>query len=323
MPILKLDSLEPDTEAIRLAASVLVKGGVVAFPTETVYGLGALALCESCVRKIFELKGRPADNPLIVHIAEIGQVDELATHVPAAARKVMERLWPGPLSIVLDVAQSVPKVVTAGLESVALRMPAHPVALELIKAVGPIAAPSANKSGRPSPTTAEHVFEDFGEELLILDAGPTAVGLESTVVDVRTVPWRIYRPGAVTRELLEEVGQVPVTLAAGVIEGAAPSPGMKYKHYSPDVELHLFCDAEVVPKDQPVTVIALEHLKKYFSSHAYFISLGDSTLSAAARIYMALRQAERFGLPTYVQLMEEEGIGVAYNERVRRAAAKR
>jgi len=192
--VLKVDPLKPEQSLIKKACQVLLDGFVVAFPTETVYGLGAIATYEEAVRRIFYLKGRPTDNPLIVHVSDLSQVYDLVTEVPEKARKAMEVFWPGPLSVILQAKETVPLVTRGGLESVAIRMPAHPVALSLIRCAGPIAAPSANKSGRPSPTTAEHVYQDFGDDVLILDAGPTLVGLESTVVDVREEPWKYTAP---------------------------------------------------------------------------------------------------------------------------------
>jgi len=321
--VLKVDPLKPEQSLIRKACQVLLDGFVVAFPTETVYGLGAIATNEEAVRKIFYLKGRPTDNPLIVHVSDLSQVYDLVTEVPEKARKVMEVFWPGPLSVILQAKETVPLVTRGGLESVAIRMPAHPVALSLIRCAGPIAAPSANKSGRPSPTTAEHVYQDFGDDVLILDAGPTLVGLESTVVDVREEPWKIYRPGAVTREMLEAHGHVSVEYVGKIVEnGSVPSPGMKYRHYAPNVPVFLFRDVDELPPNQDITVIALDGLASILSGKPsiIFISLGSDQHSAAARIYMALRQAEQFGRTTYVQLMDEEGIGIAYNERVRKAA---
>jgi len=321
--IIKVDPLKPEQSLIRKACQVLLDGFVVAFPTETVYGLGAVATCEEGVKEIFQLKGRPADNPLIVHICDLKQLEDLVTEVPEKARKVMEVFWPGPLSVILQAKDNVPLITRGGLESVAIRMPAHPVALSLIECAGPIAAPSANKSGRPSPTTAEHVYQDFGEQVLILDAGPTLVGLESTVVDVRKEPWKIYRPGAVTREMLEAHGHVAVEFVGKIEEGdSVPSPGMKYRHYAPNVPVVLFREISELPVNQDITVIALDHLGPSLQqrNNITFISLGPDQRSAAARIYMALHEAERYGRSTYVQLMDEEGIGIAYNERVRKAA---
>ena len=205
--ILEIDKDNIDKDKIRYAAQVLKSGGLVAFPTETVYGLGANALDEKAVRKIFKAKGRPSDNPLIVHIAGISWVDRLAREVPCSAKALMESFWPGPLTIVMAKSGAVPDVVTAGLDTVAVRMPSHPVALELISQAGiPVAAPSANISGKPSPSAARHVVDDLsGKVDIIIDSGCTDVGLESTVLNLTADPPEILRPGSVTAQQLEKV----------------------------------------------------------------------------------------------------------------------
>lgn len=229
--------------AITEAADIIQKGGIVAFPTETVYGLGANALNESAVSRIFAAKGRPQDNPLIVHVASISEALSLTEDIPAYALELARLLWPGPLTLVLKKSDAVPSLVTAGLPSIAVRMPAHRVALALILAAGvPIAAPSANVSGRPSPTRASHVLRDFdGKIPLILDGGPCRVGLESTVVDCTTDKPVILRPGGVTVEMIKEIaGDVELHPAAMTdYEGTTPSPGMKHKHYAPRAKLFL------------------------------------------------------------------------------------
>lgn len=219
-------------------------GGLVAFPTETVYGLGACALDSQAVEAIYKAKGRPSDNPMIIHIAEVGMLPQLVRDgfVPPYATLLIRRFWPGPLTLVLPKDPKVPNVVTGGLSTVAVRMPANTVALELILKTGlPLAAPSANLSGRPSPTTAEDVLEDLdGRIPLILDAGPTGVGLESTVVDLTSDPPTILRPGGVTREELENCLGFPVSVASQPSAEDAPrSPGMKYRHYAPRAVLKI------------------------------------------------------------------------------------
>ena len=235
---------QADDASIRRAAALLRAGELVAFPTETVYGLGADALNAEASARIFAAKGRPADNPLIAHIAgENGLAGLIALEPCACARALMRAFWPGPMTLIFPKSPRVPREVTAGLDTVAVRMPSHPVARALISAAQtPIAAPSANRSGRPSPTTAAHVLEDMeGRIPLILDGGPCEVGLESTVVDVTGARPRILRPGGVTLEMLEGVvGDVDVDegvlhqLQAG---SQARSPGMKYKHYAPKGEV--------------------------------------------------------------------------------------
>lgn len=239
----KVDPKFPESGAIAEAAEIIRKGGLVAFPTETVYGLGANALDENAVRKIFAAKERPAWDPLIVHICDLGMVEQIAQEIPDKFHELAERFMPGPLTVVLRKKPIVPDAVTAGLPTVAVRMPNHPVALALIRTSGvPIAAPSANRFGRPSPTTAEHVLHDLAGRIDgILDAGPTQVGIESTVLDLTKSPPTILRPGGVSKEDLEEVlGKVTVALkvAQGLKKGL-PSPGMMPRHYAPSVPVIL------------------------------------------------------------------------------------
>jgi len=235
--VLRVDAETPDPAVVEHAASVLRAGGTVAFPTETVYGVGATALDASAVRRVFEAKGRPPEDPLIVHLAAEDGVHLVARDVLAIAHTLVRRFWPGPLTLVLLRRPEVPAEVTAGLDTVAVRMPAHHVALAMIEAArAPVAAPSANRFGRASPTTAQHVLDDLeGRIDLVLDAGPTSVGLESTVLDLtREVP-TILRPGGVAREEIERVvGMVEVS---GSTAGPAPSPGMLESHYAVAPEL--------------------------------------------------------------------------------------
>lgn len=228
------------------AGRILQGGGLVAFPTETVYGLGANGLDSEAVKQIYVAKGRPSDNPLILHIVEQSDLDQLVVDVPDQARRLMERFWPGPLTLIFPKRPMVPDEVTCGLSTVAVRMPSHPIAQALIRAAGvPIAAPSANRSGRPSPTLAEHVLQDLnGRVEMIIDGGACAVGVESTVVDVTTPKAILLRPGGISledlRDVLGEV-QLDVGVASTVNERSAEfqprSPGMKYRHYSPEAEI--------------------------------------------------------------------------------------
>ncbi len=225
------------------AARILQENEVVAFPTETVYGLGANAKSDAAVEKIFKAKGRPSDNPLIVHISNKNQLEGLVMSVPSSAEKLIEAYWPGPLTIIFNKKENVlSEKVTAGLDTVAIRMPDHPVALAIIEAAGlPIAAPSANRSGKPSPTTAQHVIDDLDGRIIgVVDGGETGVGVESTVVDCTGPVPIILRPGGVTKEQLQEVvGEIIVDPSLKEGKGAPKSPGMKYTHYAPDAPVYL------------------------------------------------------------------------------------
>ncbi len=234
------DLSDPD---LLWAAELIKKGEIVAFPTETVYGLGADALDPQAVKKIYVAKGRPSDNPLIVHIASVEQLYEVAAAVPETAELLAERFWPGPLTMILPKSEKIPPEITAGLDTVAIRMPNHPVALELIRKSGlPIAAPSANLSGKPSPTSAKHVAKDlYGRIALILDGGETIVGLESTVLDLCGAIPTVLRPGGVTAEELRDVlGDVRIAAEISDNDEKPRSPGMKYTHYKPAADVLLF-----------------------------------------------------------------------------------
>ncbi|MEM2452724.1 MAG: L-threonylcarbamoyladenylate synthase [Candidatus Methanomethylicia archaeon] len=240
--ILKVDPENPEMDKITIAANVIRNGGLVAFPTETVYGLGVDALNAEAVKRMYMVKMRPLDNPTIVHVSRISDVYRLSVEVPDKAEELMKRFWPGPLTIVLKASEIVPRVTTGGLDTVGIRMPNHKVALALIdSSETPIAAPSANIAGRPSPTLAQHVIQDFyGKIDVILDAGPTRIGVESTVLDLTQTPPQILRPGGVTYEELKEVlGEVSIhpSVIAKIEVEYAHSPGMKHKHYAPKAEL--------------------------------------------------------------------------------------
>ena len=229
-------------KTLERAAEILRAGGLVALPTETVYGLGANALDAEAVERIFAAKQRPAWDPMIVHIADEAMLEELVTEIPDAARRLMAAFWPGPLTLLLKKTAAVPDAVTAGRPLVGVRMPAHPVALELIRRAGvPVAAPSANIFGRISPTTAAHVLADLDGRIdAVLDAGPTQHGVESTVLDTCQSPMLIYRPGAVTAEQIRAVaGAAEVFKGSGELEEAQPSPGLGLRHYAPRARLVL------------------------------------------------------------------------------------
>lgn len=344
---IKIDPQVPELHKIRLAARILQRGGVVAFPTETVYGLGANALDPYAVRRIFRAKGRPQDNPLIVHVASLKMVKALTAHLPSRALELIRRFWPGPLSLVLPKSSLVPPEVTAGLDTVALRMPAHPVALALIKAAGlPVAAPSANLSGKPSPTTGHHVLRDLrGKIEAVVDGGPAWVGLESTVLDLTSPVPVILRPGGITREQLREVlGEVSLDPGIGQPgDGAAPkSPGMKYIHYAPEGEVYLVEGdlssmasriRELVAffkgQGRRVAVLATAETAARYTGEPrpdYLEVLGSrqDLSQVAARLFGALRNCDRHGMEVILaETFPEEGLGLAIMNRLRKAAGNR
>ncbi len=245
MKVIKIEKEAIDDTLLAQAARCIQDGGLVAFPTETVYGLGANALNREAARKIYAAKGRPSDNPLIVHIGHVEELKSLVREVPEAGKKLMETYWPGPLTLIFPKNDEVPDETTGGLDTVAVRMPEDPIAIRLIEMAGvPIAAPSANTSGRPSPTTAEHVYQDMNGRIdMLIDGGPVGIGVESTIVDVSGPVPVLLRPGAVTMEMLHEtVGNVETDQAVlgPVSAGTKPkAPGMKYRHYAPKAQMVL------------------------------------------------------------------------------------
>lgn len=217
--------------------SLIKEGEIVAFPTETVYGLGADAWNPEAIQKVFQKKGRPADNPLIVHVSSVMMAEEFAKEISDDAKKLIQNFWPGPLTLIFKKKAEVPDVLTAGMPTVAIRWPRHPLSQELIAQAGPLVAPSANTSGKPSPTRPEHVKEDFGEDFPVIEAGETDIGLESAVLDVSKEPYKIYRPGGISREKIEAVLGRSIEVADSSNEAAEKSPGTKYTHYAPKAEV--------------------------------------------------------------------------------------
>lgn len=345
---LRVNPRRPDPLAIHVAAQILRHGGLVAFPTETVYGLGANAFMEKAVQAIFLAKGRPADNPLIVHVGSRYQVQSLVTAVPPVAEALMRRFWPGPLTLVLPSSGRVAAAVTAGLTTVALRMPRHPVALALIRAARvPVAAPSANLSGRPSPTLGRHVLQDLGGKVdVILAAGAAEVGVESTVLDLTTAPPVLLRPGGVTlEELAATVGEVRLDPAVGLapLAGVVPrAPGMKYRHYAPRAPLYLVDgDPEKVAirivalveearsRGQKAAILTSEEKEEYYRARArpaLLLCLGPRSdpARAASRLYLSLKACDRHGVDViFAEAWPESGMGLALMNRLRKAAAYR
>jgi L-threonylcarbamoyladenylate synthase len=329
--VLEVNPNAPDLFSIKRAASIIKSGGLVAFPTETVYGLGADACNETAVRRIFEAKGRPADNPLIVHVCDEAMLGVVADDIPASALKLVERFWPGPLTLVLKRSSRLAPSVSTGLPTVAVRMPANPVALELIRsAETPIGAPSANVSGRPSATSAAHVLEDFeGKIDMVLDGGRTQIGIESTVLDLTVDSAVVLRPGWITRESIAEViGDVRFATSDDQLKR---SPGTRHRHYTPRARV-ILVEAESSGR---LPDILREYLKP--GTAAYIghsrIDLDDANLTKivlsnepadyAASIYSAMRELDSRGVPVIViEGIEGSGEGIAVMDRLRRAASR-
>jgi L-threonylcarbamoyladenylate synthase len=336
--ILKIDKKKIDLEKIRIAAEILRKGGTVAFPTETVYGLGADALNPEAVKKIFKAKKRPADNPIIVHVSDESMVYKLAKKVPKKALKLMEKFWPGPLTLVLKKSNIVPDVVTAGLDSVAIRMPSHRVALALIEESRvPIAAPSANLAGRPSPTCAEHVIHDlYGRIDAIIDAGKTKIGVESTVLDLTSRVPTLLRPGGTPLEDLESaMGKIklhPVVKAEREMKVVAKSPGMKYRHYAPEAQVIVVEGKfrDVKRKIDELTDgyrktgkrVGVMTVNKRHEYEADVVKLvGEDLKDIAKNLFLTLREFDKERVDLILaEGVEEKGLGLAIMNRLRKAA---
>lgn len=323
------------SEQLDRAAQLLQSKAVVAFPTETVYGLGADATSSQAIRGIYQAKGRPSDNPLIVHIAQRSQLMELTTHVPPKAQQLMDQFWPGPLTIILNVKrQAVAPEVTAGLSTIAIRMPDHAIALNLIAQAGrPIAAPSANTSGKPSPTTAQHVMDDLaGKIAAIVDGGETGVGLESTVIDLTSDVPTILRPGGVSAEaIMSCIG--PVEVASGDKQSSVPkSPGMKYRHYSPDQPVWIvetdWSDvvAKLLKKGEKIGILASDDVLSQFQAEAvatYSLGAQSDVIQASQLLYSGLRALDQTEATIIlVQAHPKTGLGVAYMNRLEKASSQ-
>ena len=330
-------------DTISRAAHILKQGGTVAFPTETVYGLGADALDPAAVRRIFEAKGRPADNPLIVHIASMDSLDKIATDIPPIAFELMDAFWPGPLTLVLKRRSAVPDITTGGLDTVAVRMPDNPVALALIKDAGtPLAAPSANTSGRPSPTTAGHVVSDLSGRIdAVIDGGAVEVGVESTVLDVTSDVPVILRPGGVGLEdIKKHVGEVVIGYTDQAVEEGevVRSPGMKYTHYSPETRVVLVeGDGRTVAAKMSELIdsysennirvgllITDETAGHVSADEMYSLGKRDEPEDAARNLFAGLRYLDGRDVDVSVIIVDGsvkcDGVGVAVLNRLRKAA---
>ena len=337
MQTLKLTNSKQDIET---AGKLLKDGELVAIPTETVYGLAADALNGEAVANIFKAKGRPMDNPLIVHIADLSQVDDLVAFVPPVLEDLAKAFWPGPLTVIMEKSDLIPDEVSAGLDTVAIRMPSHPVARAIIKAAGtPLAAPSANTSGMPSPTTAAHVLHDMdGKISAVVDGGPCEVGVESTVLTLCTRVPRILRPGRVTPEdLFDVLGEVEVddAVLGQLAEGAvAASPGMKYKHYSPKAEVYIvdgsaegfakYVNEKVVERaadEAAVAALVFDGEESLVNCVTLPFGAEDDSLGQAEHLFDDLRRADELGVSDiYVRCPSAEGVGLAVMNRLLRAA---
>lgn len=333
--ILKIKQIERDTAKIERAAAVLRQGGLVAMPTETVYGLAANALDEAAVRAVFAAKGRPADNPLIVHISDRTWIARLALACPTTANALMDAFFPGPLTIILKKSPLVPDAVTCGMDTVAIRMPVHPVARALIDACGfPLAAPSANRSGSPSPTTAQHVLADMDGRIgCILDGGPCTVGVESTVLSLAGDTPRLLRPGFVTPEEIEAVIG-PIAIDEAVTERlpegvAARSPGMKYKHYAPKTRVILIDGpldrfAGWVEEHHAENPIALcfDGDETYIPAPCVNYGRENCPEQQARQLFAALREVDAYGAGVcYARMPQKTGVALSVYNRMLRAAA--
>lgn len=319
----KIDPVNPDVRSMDEAAAIIGGGGTVAFPTETVYGLGANALDDDACRKIFKIKGRQQDNPIIVHISDFDQLEVVSQGLPGKIRDAFELIWPGPLTVVLN-KKNIGSVPTAGLDSVAVRMPAHRVPQELIRRSGyPIAAPSANKSGRPSPVYASEVVEDLGKRVdMILDGGPASFGVESTVIIFRNDEVVILRPGAFSAEDIRKFFNIKVSIS-GEVPDSPVSPGMKYRHYAPEKELVLGMDEwKIIEecKSGNVLFIGSSELAKKVNSESIILGSRKNLYDVARNLFPSFRELDRSKYNRgIIEGFEEKGIGLAIMNRIRKA----
>ena len=339
--VVKIDPLNIDENAIQEAAALIASGELVAFPTETVYGLGADALHPEASKKIYAAKGRPSDNPLIVHICKFEELESIAKLVPPQARKLADAFWPGPLTMIVWKNDKVPYETTGGMDTVAIRMPNHPIALKLIEQSGClIAAPSANTSGKPSPTEAAHVALDLdGKIPMILDGGPVGIGIESTIIDLTEDMPMILRPGYITQQMLEDVLGEEVKIDPGIIASDSltkpKAPGMKYKHYAPKADLVLVDgDADKVVRKinelvqakkaagQKVGVIATDETKDLYQADIV-VSIGarEDEDAIAKHLYKILREFDDWNVDAiYSESFATPRIGQAIMNRLLKAA---
>ncbi len=338
--VIAVDEIKPDKLVMKEAADIIKSGNLVSFPTETVYGLGADGLNEKAVKKIFEAKGRPQDNPLILHVDSVEMAEQLVLEVPPAAKLCIDKFWPGPLTILFRRREIVPDIITAGLDTVAIRMPSHPVAISLIRHSGtPIAAPSANTSGKPSPTKAEHVFEDMNGKIpLILDGGETGVGLESTVLDLTGQVPMILRPGGITLEDIRSIlpdAIVDPAVISGDEKLKPKSPGQKYRHYAPKATMILVQGRpeKVVEEIKRLAAIAeidgqkvgimssSENVLKYLPKVVRDMGSVDDAKEIAHRLFDIIRELDRENTDLILcEAVDDSGLGMAIMNRLLKAA---
>lgn len=340
--VLKIHPNQPEPEYIGIAAEALHQGKLVAFPTETVYGLGANALDARAVTRIFQAKGRPNYDPLIVHLAETSWLPRVAAEIPVIAWRLAEAFWPGPLTMILPKRSEVPHLVTAGLETVALRVPAHPVSLALLKAADVlVAAPSANRFGHTSPTCAEHVLADLGNRIdILVDGGKTNIGIESTVLDLSSCVPTILRPGGVTQEQLSKLlGDVAVQ-SSGKTNGMYRSPGQLQQHYSPRAKLIYLLgptyqaaldllyqiSQDEINRGHRVGLLILDEDLPFFNDLSVLVATlgsGNDLWQAASRLYAGMRSLDEQDVDLIlVRDLGERGPGIAIRDRLQRAATK-
>lgn len=318
---------------ISKAVRLLKKGGVVVFPTETVYGLGAQAFNSKAVKKIFKIKGRPCDNPLIVHIGRANQLNSLAQNIPNEAAKLIQHFWPGPLTLVFKKRKEVPSVVTAGLNTIAVRMPRHPIALKLLRQLKePVAAPSANRSGRPSPTRYSDAVQEIGHRAdFILDGGKTRHGIESTVLDMTRKPFRILRQGSISKETLQKVSPQIFDHPRQKKILIARSPGTKHRHYVPNCSVVIVSPARWLKtiqkqKTKPIRIGVLSFSKTIPNQKniVFIKKLNRNKERYAQQLYSSFFEAERLKIDLlFVESISEKGIGSAIMDRIKRASAKK
>lgn len=338
--VIKIDSRNPQLEKITKCVSILRKGGIIAFPTETVYGLGADGLNPKAIKKIFQAKNRPSDNPLIFHIADKNDIHQFARDVPKVAQKLTQKFWPGPLTLVLKKSSIIPKIATGGLNTIAIRMPSNKIALSLIRSLGhPIVAPSANLFGKPSPTISKHVLDDMhGKINTIIDGGKTRIGLESTVLDLTTKTPILLRPGGISiselKKIIKNVEYHPSLLGKKSKKIKAKSPGMKYKHYSPEAKIILIQGnaknsqkkiQELVNKLQLekkiVGLVNIRAKKKNRFIRSKFI--GTTKKIIASNLYKAFRDLDEEKVDVIIMReVTNSDLGFAIMNRLRKAASE-